>query len=280
VPNALTFDVEEWFHVCGVPALGRDAWDTLPSRVELTTRRALDLCARTGTRATFFVVGWVAERFPRLVEEIQSAGHHIGSHGHMHERAYDLGEAAFAADLRESVGALAQAGVRPTYFRAPEWSINERSLWALGVLAREGFEVDASMAPVRIVGDPGYLRSPHIRQTSSGPLVEMPPFVSDRFGQAMPVGWGWGLRSSSPPTVLRTIDQANQAGRPAVLTVHPWELDPDPPRVSLPPGLRFAHYFRLAGFETRLTAILRGTPFTALDTVVSSLRSPSLPVRA
>lgn len=273
--NALTVDVEEWFHVCGVPALDRANWDRLPSRVELTTRLLLELCDRTNSRATFFVLGWVAERCPRLVAEISAAGHQIGSHGHLHARAYELGEPQFRADLRASIDAIAAAGPRPWCFRAPEWSINNRSMWALDVLAGEGMTVDASMAPVRLVGDVRFPRTPHVRTTSAGPVREVPPLVTDRLGQVMPIGWGWALRWSSPTAVLRTIDQTNQAGAPAVLTVHPWEIDPDPPRVALPARLRFAHYFRLSGFAGRLRQILENARFGSIDAALSSSPQPS-----
>jgi polysaccharide deacetylase family protein (PEP-CTERM system associated) len=275
VLNALTIDVEEWFHVCGVPALGPSQWDRLESRVELTTRVVLELLDETDSRATFFVLGWVAERHPQLVADIRAAGHQIGSHGHLHQRAYDLGETAFREDLRASVRALEVAAMRPVCYRAPEWSINERSLWALEVLASEGFVLDASMAPVKIVGDEGYPRVPHVRNTPSGALREVPPFVVDRWGRVMPLGWGWALRMSAPGTVLAAIAKANQAGLAAVLTVHPWELDPLPPRVRLPPRLRFAHYFRLSGFRERLRGVLRGASFQALDAAVPSPTSPA-----
>jgi polysaccharide deacetylase family protein (PEP-CTERM system associated) len=270
--NAFTVDVEDWFHICGVGgAIAPACWDDLPSRVVDTTRRLLGELDRAGVRATFFVLGWVAERHPALVAEIIAAGHEIGSHGHAHERAYELGADGFAADLRRSVRALRGAGAGDvTAFRAPEWSINHRSLWALDVLVREGFTTDASMAPLKIVGDVGYPRHPHVRATAAGPILELPPFVADRFGFVMPLGWGWGLRMSSPSRVLRTIQSANTAGIPAVFTVHPWEVDPDPPRVSLPPRLRFAHYFRLAGFRERLAAVLRGADFGALTDLAAS----------
>jgi hypothetical protein len=103
-----------------------------------------------------------------------------------------------------------------------------------------------------------------VRTTASGPILEVPPLVADRFGQVMPLGWGWGLRMSSPSRVLRSIEETNSADRPSILTVHPWEIDPDPPRVKLPIRLRFAHYFRLDGFRSRLSAILRAGDFGAL----------------
>ena len=264
--NAFTVDVEEWFHVCGrrggPPASG---WPSLPSRVVETTRLLLDDLDRAGARATFFVLGWVAERHPRLVEEIAAAGHEIGSHGHAHERAFDLGADGFVADVRRSVHALRGAGVLEVRaFRAPEWSLNDRAPWGLELLAREGFSVDASMAPVRVVGSPGYPRRPHVRSTPAGPIVEMPPLVADRFGQTMPLGWGWGLRMSPPARVLRAIEAANASGTPAVLMVHPWEIDPAPPRMRLPLGVRFAHYFKLSGFRERLRGILAGAEFGAL----------------
>ena len=261
--NVFTVDLEEWFHVCGVGgALARENWDRLPSRVEQTTRIVLDLLDTFQVRATFFVVGWVGDRYPRLIETVLAAGHEIGSHGYHHARVYDLGPDAFRQDLRESVRALAAAGAaRVTMFRAPEWSINDRSFWALQTLVEEGVTVDASMAPLKLVGAVTYPRHPHLRQTPAGPITEVPPLVVDRFRQVMPMGWGWGLRMSSPRRVLRAIDAVNRAGIPAVLMVHPWELDPDPPRVRLPARLQFAHYFRLSGFRERLREILTGARF-------------------
>jgi polysaccharide deacetylase family protein (PEP-CTERM system associated) len=267
----MTVDVEEWFHICGVGgSLAERHWEALPSRVVLTTRILLDEFDRAGARATFFVVGWIAERYPALVQEIRSAGHDVGSHGHMHTRVYELNAEAFVADLRRSLASLAAAGVdRVAGFRAPEWSINARSLWALEWLVREGISLDASMAPVRIVGSVDYPRQPHVRETAAGPILEVPPLVTDRYGHAMPIGWGWGLRMTSPRRIRRTIEAVNRQGLPAVLAVHPWEVDPDPPRVSLPLRLRFAHYFCLTGFRERLSAVLADGTFGALSDVVA-----------
>lgn len=271
--NAFTVDVEEWFHMCGAGAdLAPDKWDRLPSRVRETTRLLLDDLDAAGIRGTFFVLGWVAERYPQLVGAIRAAGHEIGSHGYSHTRAFELGPDGFTDDIRRSVLALKSAGVPDVrVFRAPEWSINDRSLWALELLAREGFRIDASMAPLRLVGSLDYPRRPHVRQTAAGPIFEAPPFVTRRFGQVMPIGWGWGLRMTSPARILQTLERANRTGMPAVFTVHPWEIDPDPPRVPLPPRLRFAHYFRLAGFRQRLVHVLRGADFGPLSGLVPSI---------
>jgi peptidoglycan-N-acetylglucosamine deacetylase len=268
VLNSLTVDVEEWFHICGVDTLRPEAWAQLPSRVESTTTLLLDELNDAGVTGTFFVVGWIAARYPALIESIHAAGHEVGSHSFWHRRVYELDRDVFATDLRASVDALRAAGATEvTTFRAPEWSINGRSQWALEVLVRHGFRLDASMAPLRIVGDVSFPREPSVRSTPSGPILEMPPLVADRFGHVMPMGWGWGLRMSTPARVLKEIGRANQQGRPAVLTIHPWELDPDPPRIALPARLRFAHYFRLDGFRERLRTILHNAAFGPLQAV-------------
>jgi polysaccharide deacetylase family protein (PEP-CTERM system associated) len=265
VVNPLTVDVEEWFHICGVAFLQRETWAGLPARVETTTRLLLDELNAAGIVGTFFVVGWIPERYPNLVATILAAGHEVGSHSFWHRRVYELDRNEFSGDLRASVNAMGAAGATEVRaFRAPEWSITTRCEWALEVLTEQGFQTDASMAPLRLVGDLARPRGPYVRSTPRGPIVEVPPFVADRFGQVIPMGWGWGLRMSAPERVLREIERANKAGRPAVITIHPWELDPDPPRVPLPLRLWFAHYFRLDGFLARLRAILRGASYGPL----------------
>jgi polysaccharide deacetylase family protein (PEP-CTERM system associated) len=266
VRNFLTIDVEEWFHVCGVGGpLGADNWPTLPSRVEFTTDLTLDLLARHGITATFFVLGWIAERHPRLIQRILAAGHEVASHGWSHRRVYELDEATFEADLACTNAALEAAGApTPIGFRAPEWSINDRSLWALAVVARLGFRYDSSMSPLRLVGNPDYPQVPHHRDTPCGALLEVPPLVGRRFGQQYPLGGGWGLRMSRPATVVKEIDARNRRGEPVTLFLHPWELDPVPPRVRLPWPLRFSHYFRLRGFADRLNDILGSVDFGAI----------------
>jgi polysaccharide deacetylase family protein (PEP-CTERM system associated) len=272
VVNAFTVDTEEWFHICGVDALAPGRWHDLPSRVELTTALLLDDMNACGVRGTFLVVGWVAERYPRLVERILAAGHEIGSHGHLHRRAFEMSPGEFRHDVEQSLRALSAAGAANVRcFRAPEWSINPQSLWALDELAACGIALDGSMAPLKLVGSVAFPRVPHRRTTSAGTVVEMPPLVADRFGHVMPMGWGWGLRMSAPARVRRSIEAANQDGCPAVLTVHPWEIDPDPPVVDLPLRLRFAHYFRLEGFRQRLKEVMKHPGFGTLSEAAASV---------
>ena len=270
VRNCLTVDVEEWFHICGVGGpLGRQYWDRLPSRVIGNTRHLLDLLDRHQVRGTFFVLGWVAGRYPELVEQIASAGHEIASHGYFHVPVYDLTPASFADELDRSVAALRAAGAGAVRgFRAPQWSINDRSMWALDVLSRKGFRFDSSLAPLRIIGNPRYPWEPHTRATPGGDLLEFPPMVERRFGQNFPLGGGWGLRMTAPGRVLDAIHARNRVGTPVTLFVHPWEIDADPPRVRLPWAKRFVHYFRLEGFASRLEIILRGTEFAPMGEVL------------
>jgi polysaccharide deacetylase family protein (PEP-CTERM system associated) len=269
VHNCLTVDVEEWFHVCGVGGLAHEKWDDLPSRVVETTRDLLDLLDSCGVRGTFFILGWVASRYPDLVHDIVKAGHEVGSHGHLHRRAYELTPEGFAEDLEASCHALASAGVpRVRGYRAPEWSINSRSLWALDALARAGFTFDSSMAPLRLVGDPHSPKHPHVRSTPAGDVFEFPPLVERRLGQNVPLGLGWGLRMSSPERVRRAIEAHNERGTPVALAVHPWEIDPDPPRVRLPMAKSFAHYFCLGGFRSRLERVIGGSSFAPMGDVL------------
>jgi peptidoglycan-N-acetylglucosamine deacetylase len=273
VLNGFSVDVEEWFHICGAPpALAPARWNDLPSRVEENTTRVLALLDDHGVRATFFVLGWVAERYPDLVGAIRAAGHVIGSHGQQHDRVYDLGPDRFAADLRASMAILTAAGSGAiTCYRAPEWSINERAPWALAVLAREGITLDSSRAPMRFVGSPAYPQHPHEIRTGAGILAEAPPFVTRRLGQAIPYGGGWGLRIAKSATVLREVERRNRAGTPVTFWIHPWELDPQPPRVRLPWSKQAVHYLGLPAFERKLSVLLRNLSFGPLQQMIGAL---------
>ncbi len=208
------------------------------------TRQLLGLLDRHQVRGTFFVLGWVAERYPAPGRTDCVRRSRDWSHGQFHDPVYELTPEAFADELDRSVAALKAAGVASVRgFRAPQWSINDRSMWALEVLSRKGFRFDSSLTPLRIIGNPRYPWVPHTRSTAAGELLEFPPLVERRFGQTFPLGGGWGLRMTAPGRVLATIDARNRQGAPVALFVHPWEIDPDPPRVRLPVAKRFVHYY-------------------------------------
>ena len=263
--NVFTVDLEEWFHVCGVGARSRRrtgigcrrAWNRRPGRSSICSMPRQ-------VRATFFVVGWVADRYPRLDRGGAAAGHEIGSHGYHHARAYDLGRGRVPRGSpreRPRAGggrrpARDACSARPSGRSTTGHSGRWRRLVEEGFTRRREHGADEDRrrghvsAPSSCSSDAR--RADHSRCRRSSPIGS---------ARSMPMGWGWGLRMSSPRRVLRAIEAVNRAGVPAVLTVHPWELDPNPPRVRLPARLHFAHYFRLGGFRERLRRDPPGAPF-------------------
>ena len=262
VANILTVDLEDWYHICGVR--GRiPPPERLESRVVPNARRILERLAHRRVRATFFVLGVVAERHPGLIREIAEAGHEIALHGHAHRRVYTLDREGFRRDLleaRDRVSNLAGREVRG--YRAPEWSIREDSLWALDVLREEGFAYDSSMAPLPLIGSRAYPVIPHrVRKGKGGDLWEFPPLVGTTRLLSVPLGGGWGLRLFPFAWVRSAVRGLNRAGHPAVIFLHPREFDPAPPRIPLPLVKRFVLH---AGFEPtarRLERLLRAFPF-------------------
>jgi polysaccharide deacetylase family protein (PEP-CTERM system associated) len=259
--NAFTVDVEDYFQVTAFERhIGREAWPTIESRVAQGTYRLLDLLARHNTLATFYVLGWVAERFPELVRHIQSAGHEIGSHSHWHRLIYQLSPQEFRDDLVLSLRAIEEAtGEAVTNYRAPSFSITRRSLWALDILAEHGITCDSSVFPIHHdrYGIPNARRHIHRIDTASGSLWEFPPSVS-RVGQVnLPVSGGGYFRLYPLSFTVRCLRQINRAGRPFMFYIHPWELDPEQPKVRAGTRLsRLRHRVNLASTEKKLDRLL------------------------
>jgi polysaccharide deacetylase family protein (PEP-CTERM system associated) len=267
--NALTIDVEDYYHVSGfATCVRRSQWEDFPSHVEVNTHRVLDCLARAGIRATFFVLGWVAERRPELVRAIRAEGHEVGCHSYAHELVYEQGPERFRADLcraRDLLQDILGEAVRA--YRAPSFSITQRSLWALEILTEEGFSYDSSIYPTHHdrYGIPGAPLEPHRIETASGPLWEFPPPVWRFLGYPLPVGGG-GYFRLYPYTLTRYgLRRINAMGRPFAVYLHPWELDPDQPRLR-PGRLRaFRHYVNLARTERRLQQLLCDFDFGPLS---------------
>jgi polysaccharide deacetylase family protein (PEP-CTERM system associated) len=263
----LSIDVEDYFQVeAFARQISREDWDRWPSRVVANTQRALDLCDASGAKATFFLLGWVAQKFPALVREIQTRGHELACHSFWHRPVCSMTREEFREDLRQSCDAIAQAsGVRVIGYRAPSWSITAESLWAFDILAEEGFIYDASIFPIRhdLYGYAGGRRFPHRVETASGPeLSEFPSATIRLFGVNVPTGGGGYLRIlpfSFTKWALRRIEQED--GRAIVVYFHPWELDPDQPRISAPLKSRLRHYTNLRRTESRLRALLAAHSF-------------------
>src|SRR5919106_915064 len=242
----MTIDVEDYFHVTVFDGLvPRHSWTSLESRVCANTERLLEIFDEFDTRATFFVLGWVAQRFPALVKSIARGGHEIASHGQNHRLVYDLTPAAFRADVRRSKDVLeAISGAEVIGYRAPSYSVTPKSLWALDVLIEEGFRYDASIFPIHHdrYGIPVSPRLPYRLQRAQA-LVEAPASTV-RWGPFnLPIGGGGYFRILPYAWTRWGIQRLNDHERaPAIFYLHPWEIDPAQPRLPAPLLGRFRHY--------------------------------------
>lgn len=272
--NAFTVDVEDYFQVSAFEKhISRGEWPHWESRVVANTRRILHLLDRHGVKATFFVLGWIGERHPQLVREIHACGHEIGSHGYWHRLIYEQTPDEFRSDLRRSRDVLQEAIGRPvTAHRAASFSITKRSLWALPILAEEGFLVDSSIFPIHHdrYGIPDAEPRLHRLSTPAGELWEFPPPVARLGRMNLPVGGGYFRLYPLAWTTycLRRVNRADR--RPFVFYVHPWEIDPEQPRVRAASRVsRFRHYVRLAKTEAKLGRLLQRFRFGRLCDVVN-----------
>ena len=274
--NALTIDVEDYFHVSGFEGcVSRSQWDDFPLRVADNTHRLLDLLAAAGVRATFFVLGWVAERRPDLVKDLRAAGHEIASHGHWHRLIYTQTPDEFRADVRQARDVLQDIlGEAVTAYRAPSFSVTRESLWALDVLVEEGFLLDSSIYPARHdrYGIPGAPPGPHRIERRAGALWEFPPPVYRCVGRTLPVGGGGWFRLYPYGLTRHCLRAVNKAGRPFAAYLHPWEIDPDQPRQSPGRMAAFRHYVNLRRTEGRLVRLLRDFRFGTLSESLAAWR--------
>jgi len=274
--NSLTVDVEDYFQVSAFSdRVCRLTWDKMESRVEENTNKLLSLFDELRVRGTFFILGWIAERYPQLIKRIASDGHEIASHGYWHQLVYDLTPEEFAKDIIDSRDAIANAcGVEVTAYRAPSFSIVQRSLWALDILVEHGFRVDSSIFPIRghhRYGIPNAIKEIHQLETSQGTICEFPPSAWTSGRMSIPIGGGY-FRLFPLSLTMQAIKAVRQAGRPAMFYIHPWEMDPRQPRVKQI-GMKtgFRHYVGLARTERRLRRLLQVMPFDRMDRVIASV---------
>ncbi|MBI3097627.1 MAG: DUF3473 domain-containing protein [Planctomycetes bacterium] len=274
--NAFTVDVEEWFHVCRAERyLPRDRWESLPSRVERGVDAIRTLCDRYSFRATFFVLGWVAERHPAMIRSLAADGHEIACHGHDHTVLFDQRPSSFREDLARATSLLTGiAGSPPQGYRAPEWSVTRETAWALDEIARAGYLYDASHLPSRICGRPGLRRWPHLISTDAGTIAEFPATTLSLLRQRLPCLSGFSLRCFPLSVLRRHIEKVRGAERPVSVAVHPWEFDPDPPRAPLPWGRGFAHYFRIRSTPPKVEALCSAFRFAPMRDVLAALFPP------
>ena len=278
--NAFTVDVEDYFQVSAFEKdITRSRWDQYDSRVVANTHRILQLLIRHNVRATFFVLGWVAQRHPRLIREIHDCGHEIGSHGFSHQLIYRQSPQAFREDLRQSRNVIEDAiGQQVTAHRAPSFSITKRSFWALDILVQEGFRIDSSIFPTYHdrYGIPDAEAKLHQIKTASGTLWEFPLSVV-QFGRLnFPVGGGGYFRLYPLAFTLACLARINRRSQqPFVFYVHPWEVDPGQPRLRAGSRIsRFRHYVNLSRTEAKLNELLQKFRFGRLCDVVQQANRP------
>lgn len=268
--NALTIDVEDYFQVSAfAPYIRRDEWDARECRVERNVDRLLQMLAANNTHATFFTLGWVAERYPDMVRRIVAGGHELASHGHGHERASDLDPAAFRADLDRAKKTLEDVGgVAIRGYRAPSFSIGHGNLWAFDTLLETGHAYSSSIYPIKHdhYGMPDAPRFAHRR---SNGLLEV-PVTTVRMGERnLPSSGGGWFRLFPYALSHWMIRQVNQQDRQAaIFYMHPWEIDPGQPRIAgIDAKTRFRHYVNIGRTEARLQRLLQDFRWGRMDRI-------------
>jgi polysaccharide deacetylase family protein (PEP-CTERM system associated) len=266
--HLFTVDVEEYFQVSAFAGhIERVDWERLPSRVEDSTRTILEELDGQGVFGTFFVLGWVAERNPALVRAIADAGHEVASHGFWHRRLGEMTTEEFRLDLRRSKAVLEDLTGRPVYgYRAPSFSIVPGREWAFDVLVEEGYTYDSSLFPIQRTdyGYPSAHPQPHVIRRNGGELLELPMATVSLAGLRLPAAGGAYLRLLPFNLIRRAFLEHGRDG-PGVFYLHPWELDPDQPRLSLSPLTRLRHYGGLAKTLSKVRRLLGEFSFTSIE---------------
>ncbi len=271
--NGLSVDVEDWFQVGAFErVIAKADWDTLTPRVERNTDAVLDLFARGGVTATFFTLGWVAHRYPALIRRIVAAGHEVASHGWDHQRVFTMTPDQLRADLLRARAALEDAGsVAVTGYRAPSFSLDARTPWAHAELAAAGYRYSSSVAPLAH-DHYGWPEAPRyaFRPLADSALVELPVTVAQLGPKRLATGGGF-FRLLPAALTDFAVRQVNRAGQPAIFYFHPWEIDPDQPRVRHAPlRSRLRHYSRLGAMAGKLERLIARHRWGRVDAVVGA----------
>ena len=275
--NALTVDVEDYFHVeAFASCISPQQWHQYTPRVQTNVERTLVLLDGYGVKATFFILGWVAQKFPRIVRQIAEAGHEIGCHGFAHQHLCRLTPEEFRSDVRHARHCLMDEVQKPIYcYRAPSFSIVPKTLWALDILVEEGFLFDSSLFPVRhdLYGVPDASRYPYWHLTSQGNVIfEFPPSTVRRWNNNWGVGGGGYLRLFPYGLTHWALRQINEReGQPAMVYFHPWEIDPEQPRISASWRSRLRHYTNLSTMEEKISKLIQDFRFTTFSETCQQL---------
>lgn len=273
--NALTIDVEDWYHVCGIPSQPvppSESW-----RVTRNINKILSLLQQYECRATFFILGSVAASLPALAPLIAAQGHEIASHGYSHTLLSDMNEEQFRDELvRTGEILFEQTGQRPVGYRAPQWSVSPQTPWVDTVLSEYGYLYDSSRIPLCFIGDASATGLPFRITTAHGQLWEIPPLVTRTPLVNLPTGGGWGFRTFPLSLIAATIMRYHQAAAPAVLYLHPREVDPAGPRLKLSLFKRFLSYGTRSDATPRLISLLQRFQFTTVKDIIRTWQTQTV----
>jgi len=272
IRNAMTIDVEDYFQVSAFAStIPREQWGSLPCRVERNIDIALALLDEGNAHATFFTLGWIAERYPAIVRRIVDNGHELASHGYGHQRVSELSRNEFNEDISRAKKILEDLSGSPIIgYRAPSFSIGADNLWALDLLQEAGYQYSSSIYPIRHdhYGMPEAPRFAHYPRGTDG-MLELPPTTAALLGRNLPAAGGGYFRLLpylASRWLIRRVNQ--QDGKPCIFYFHPWELDPDQPRqFNISTKTRFRHYVNLKRMESRIQSLLRDFHWDRMDRI-------------
>lgn len=273
ITNALTVDVEDYFQVSAFSKnISVEEWKYIPTRVEMNTDKLLDIFNDNNYKATFFILGWIAEKYPELVKRIANEGHEVASHGYSHQLIYDQTRKKFEEETYRSKSVLEDIIQKSVIgYRAASYSITSKSVWAIDILSKHGFVYDSSIYPIHHdrYGMPGSPTCPHIIKTSSGrEIIEFPLTVIRILRQSVPISGGGYFRLYPYWLTKILLDKyLEKNDTPFIFYLHPWEIDPDQPRVKSNILGKFRHYNNLDKCEKRLTDLLSRYKFSTMNGV-------------
>lgn len=270
--HSISFDVEEYFQVANLRAnFPKAEWDQIDSRLDVGMQRILECLAKNGSRATFFFLGWIAERYPEWVKRCLDGGHEIASHGYDHDFLWDLGPEAAAVDLERTEQALVAAGAaKPRGFRASTFTLTERTLWAFDLLIERGYTYDSSVHPVThpTYGIPDFAPGISTVAREGGSIVEFPVSTKRMAGRNLPMGGGGYFRLYPGGLIRKHIADLDKCGESGCIYLHPWEFDPGQPRAKTSAMSSFRHYVGLERSLGKLDRLLGGFNFVGLEEVL------------
>ena len=272
ITNAMTVDLEDWHH--SIDSIPFENWNNYESRVEVNTHKILDLFNIAEVHATFFVLGYIAEKYPSLVKEICSLGHEIATHGHAHKLVYRQSPEEFREDLRRAINIIENISQQKVLgYRAPYWTITKESYWALDILLEEGIIYDSSIFPMKtyLYGIPDAPFYPYIIKEKNGnQLLEFPPSVIKIFGVKVPVAGGFYMRLLPSWLIRLGFKKINKENQSTIVYIHPPEFDPEKPVIKLPLMEKILHYYNLDVMEEKIKSLVSEFKFGTIRELISS----------